>query len=102
MNTAGALAGRTVTAIASGDWHSCAVADGRVACWGWNVYGQLGNNSTTTSTVPFAVDTGGVLAGKAVTAISASAYHTAALAAAVPQPPTGVTATASDGAATVS
>ena len=33
--------------------------------------GGLGNNSTTDSTVPVPVDTGGVLAGKTVTAITA-------------------------------
>ena len=30
-------------------YHTCAVADGRAYCWGYN-YGQLGNNSTTNST----------------------------------------------------
>ena len=42
--------------------------------------GQLGNNSTTDSTVPVAVDTGGVLAGKTVTAISAGVYHSCVVA----------------------
>jgi alpha-tubulin suppressor-like RCC1 family protein len=31
-----------VTSIATGDAHSCAVADGRVYCWGFNEDGQLG------------------------------------------------------------
>ena len=55
VNTDGVLAGKTITAIDSGDAHACAVADGKVYCWGWNAYGQLGNNSTTGSSVPVAV-----------------------------------------------
>jgi alpha-tubulin suppressor-like RCC1 family protein len=80
VNTAGALVGRTVTAISAGFDHSCAVADGRVFCWGWNRYGQLGNDSTTDSSVPVAVNTAGALAGKTVTAISTGAYHSCAVA----------------------
>jgi alpha-tubulin suppressor-like RCC1 family protein len=42
-------------------YHSCAVKTGGSAwCWGWNAYGQLGNNTTTSSSVPVAV-TGGYL-----------------------------------------
>ena len=84
------LAGKTVTAITAGEFHSCAVAEGRASCWGYNYYGQLGNNSTTDASVPVAVNTAGPLAGRTVTAITASGSHTAALAAAMPQPPTGV------------
>ena len=47
----------------------------RAYCWGCNVSGQLGNNSTTDSKVPVAVNTGGVLPDKTVTAISAGALH---------------------------
>ena len=40
--------GRTATAIAAGLYHSCAVLDNAsVKCWGYNVYGQLGIDSTT-------------------------------------------------------
>ena len=38
---------------------------------GLNTYGQLGNNSTTNSSVPVLVDRTGVLAGKTVVAIAA-------------------------------
>jgi E3 ubiquitin-protein ligase HERC3 len=35
--------GRTVTAVAVGDWHACAILDqGTVKCWGSSVYGQVG------------------------------------------------------------
>ena len=102
VDTTGPLAGRTVTAIAAGYWHSCAVADGRASCWGYNGDGQLGNDSTTDSAVPVAVNTGGPLAGKTITAITAGGYHSAVLAAAVPQPPTGVAALPGNGQVSLS
>jgi trimeric autotransporter adhesin len=38
---------RGVTAIASGNEHSCAIANGAVWCWGSNSFGQLGSNGST-------------------------------------------------------
>jgi alpha-tubulin suppressor-like RCC1 family protein len=39
-----------------GDAHACAVkSNGTVWCWGSNAYGQLGNNTSTPSTVPVQV-----------------------------------------------
>lgn len=80
VNTGGVLSGRSVTAISTGGYYTCGVADGRAYCWGQNNYGQLGNGSTTNSTVPVAVYAGGVLSGKTVTGISAGNYHTCAIA----------------------
>ncbi len=60
VDISGVLAGKTVTAIATGDYHSCAVADGKAYCWGGNAFGQLGNNTTTNSTEPVR---GGYLGG---------------------------------------
>ncbi len=83
VNTSGPLHRRMVTAIAVGRLHSCAVADGQAYCWGSNGSGQLGNNSTADyrvySSVPVAVASG-VLAGKTVTAITAGAAHSCAVA----------------------
>ncbi|MCH2109427.1 MAG: RCC1 repeat-containing protein, partial [Polyangiaceae bacterium] len=43
--------------VAGGNYHSCAVLEtGAVNCWGRNTEGQLGNDSTTESTIPVAVD----------------------------------------------
>ena len=65
----------TYTQISSGLDHTCAlVSDGSVKCWGLNDYGQLGNNSTTNSSVPVHVSG---LTG--VTQISTGAHHTCAL-----------------------
>lgn len=61
--------------VAVGGLHSCAVlADQTVQCWGNNEQGQLGNGTTTTSTVPRLV-TGITTA----TAVAAGNNHTCAL-----------------------
>jgi alpha-tubulin suppressor-like RCC1 family protein len=63
-------------AVAGGAYHSVAVqANGSVQAWGDNGQGQLGNGSTTSSTVPVTV-TG--LAGQVVD-VAVGAYHTVAL-----------------------
>ena len=78
--TSTGLAGKTVTAISAGGYHTCAIASGTVYCWGLNTNGQLGNGTTTKSQVPVAVNTSGVLAGKAVTGITVGAFHSCAIA----------------------
>ncbi|MGV3662890.1 MAG: choice-of-anchor D domain-containing protein [Prosthecobacter sp.] len=80
VNTSGVLSGKTVIAVATGREHSLALcSDGTLAAWGGNGYGQLGNNSTTQSSVPVAVNTSGVLAGKMVVAVAAGLSHSVAL-----------------------
>jgi hypothetical protein len=45
-----------VQAIAAHYYHACALLNGGdVQCWGYNAYGQLGNNSTSDSPVPVQV-----------------------------------------------
>jgi len=78
--TIGIFGGPAVTAISSNTSNSCGIANGAAYCWGDNTYGQLGNNSTTASPTPVAVDTSGVLSGKKVTAISGGTDHTCAVA----------------------
>ena len=84
VNSSGVLAGKTVTAIAAGQEHSVAMAsDGAVYTWGFNNFGQLGTGTTGTaesSLVPVAVSASGALAGKSISAIAASNYHSPALA----------------------
>ena len=80
VDMSGVLAGKTITAMACGGYHSFALcADGAVAAWGSGGYGTLGNNSTALSKVPVLVDRTGVLAGKTITAISAGSNHSLAL-----------------------
>lgn len=80
-NTSGVLSGKTIKVLDSGYINTCAVAsDDQAYCWGYNVRGQIGNNSTTQSTVPAAVNTAGVLAGKTVKSIAITLYHTCAIA----------------------
>jgi alpha-tubulin suppressor-like RCC1 family protein len=79
-----ALAGKTVTGIATaGTFFVALSADGTVCTWGRNNFGQLGNNSTTDTLVPVAVNVAGgvsALAGKTVTAVAAGGEHVLALA----------------------
>jgi len=71
------LTGVTVTAIATGFAHTCALTNsGEVKCWGFNNYGQLGDNTITSRHTPVNV-TG--LTGVTMIAIAASYYHTCAL-----------------------
>ncbi|MCX6875987.1 MAG: cadherin-like beta sandwich domain-containing protein [Verrucomicrobia bacterium] len=80
VNQTGVLAGKSVVAIAAGGDSSLALcSDGTVAAWGYNYYGQLGNNSTTNSSVPVPVNQSGMLAGKVVTAVAAGSAHAVAL-----------------------
>jgi alpha-tubulin suppressor-like RCC1 family protein len=65
-----------VAAVAAGDYHTCAApAGGGVKCWGSNLFGQLGDGTTTHRYAP--VDVTG-LSGKAIS-LAAGEYHTCAV-----------------------
>ena len=81
VSTTGVLSGKTIKYVSVTYGHTCAIAsDNNAYCWGLNNYGQLGNNSTTSSSVPVAVSTSGALNGKTVLQIVNSDYITCALA----------------------
>ena len=70
-------AGVSFQSIAAGYAHTCALTTtGQAYCWGWNQYGQLGNNSTANSLTPAAVQ---MPAGVSFQSIAADNYHTCAL-----------------------
>ncbi len=71
----GALAGKTITALSGGGWHSMALsADGKTFTWGYNGYGQFGNGTNNNSSLPLAV-----LQGYTVTSIAAGYLHSLVL-----------------------
>ena len=81
VNTTGVLAGKTIKQISAGSFHTCAIAsDNKAYCWGSGTSGQLGDNLYTNSSIPVAVNTTGVLAGKTIKQISNGSSHTCAIA----------------------
>ncbi|MGO3702061.1 MAG: RCC1 domain-containing protein [Candidatus Saccharimonadales bacterium] len=81
VSMSGVLSGKRIVQIAGGNSHSLALdSDGKVYAWGLNDYGQLGNNSTTSSAVPVAVSAGSELGSKTITQISAGNVHSTAVA----------------------
>ena len=72
----GVLYGKRIDDLFTAQYHSCALAEGKVYCWGYNGTGQLGNGRSGDeehSNVPIEVK--GALAGKTVTSIGGS-YNT--------------------------
>jgi len=68
--------GVTFASITSGRWHTCGLTSaGAAYCWGWNVNGQLGDNTTTDEHVPVAVQQGGVT----FASMAAGGYNTCGL-----------------------
>ncbi len=63
------------TAVAAGDGHSCAIADGGVRCWGANGAGQLGNGTTEASLIPVQA----LPPGSGATAVAAGSSHSCAV-----------------------
>jgi len=80
VTSTGVLSGKTLIAIAGGDFNTCAIDSlGKAYCWGAGVDGELGNGSNTNSLVPVAVTSTGVLSGKTLVAISFAGSHACAL-----------------------
>lgn len=70
------LEGSDIKSIVAGDSHTCVLKnDGKVWCWGYNNYGQLGDGSTEPRYVPSEVRR----LNEPIVAISAGAVHTCAI-----------------------
>jgi alpha-tubulin suppressor-like RCC1 family protein len=74
----GAMGNSGVTAVAAGRFHTCALKDGKVYCWGYNGIGQLGDGTTTQRITP-TLAANGAMGNSGVTAIAAGEEHTCAL-----------------------
>ena len=80
VDMTGVLAGRTITSVKAGTFHSVALdSTGAVSTWGYGVQGAMGTNSNVDELRPVLVDTAGALAGKTVTAINGGRFHSSAL-----------------------
>jgi hypothetical protein len=85
VSVSGVLSGKSLVSIAaaysgsSSDGFTCAVStEGKVYCWGYNAYGQLGDNSTTNRTSPVAVATGAA-SGKVFVDVKVGSDHACGL-----------------------
>ena len=76
-NTCAAIPSPVVTAVSSGWYHTCAIVNGGVQCWGDNTYGQLGDGTKMNRLTP--VQVSGLPSGSGVTAISANLFFTCAI-----------------------
>ena len=75
----GVLAGKTISSIAAGGSHTCAISEGKVFCWGSNVYGSVGSGSVGGQrNTPIAVV--GDVVGKTATNITTGWRHSCAIA----------------------
>jgi alpha-tubulin suppressor-like RCC1 family protein len=73
-------ASHRMSSISAGGQDSCGIESAHAYCWGDNATGELGDGSSTAdSSVPVAVDTSGVLAGKTLTQISVGFQDACAL-----------------------
>ncbi len=75
VQATGLLSGTTAVAVASGGTTCAITTGGAVMCWGYNLYGQIGDNTTVDKTIPVAAN----VLTSGVTAISASANHFCAI-----------------------
>lgn len=79
--TSGVLSGKTIKSMSLGYQHTCAIAsDNQAYCWGYNNYGQVGNNGSSVLYAPAAVTTSGTLSGKSIKKLYAGWDFTCAIA----------------------
>jgi len=78
------LVGKKVAAITSRSATSCAIVEGKGYCWGFNLSGQLGNNTTANTSTPKLIDASGVLKARQLATITTAMTHTVGIAVTTP------------------
>lgn len=74
--TTGVLSGLSISSVSVGEMAVCAQAsNGRAYCWGVAARGERGDGTSTTSNVPTAVSTSGVLNGKTLNSVWSGYWH---------------------------
>ena len=77
VNVSGLGPGSGATDISTGPGHTCAIVNSGVQCWGDNTFGQLGNGTTASSSVP--VQVLGIGPGSGATDVAVGSSHTCAI-----------------------
>jgi prepilin-type N-terminal cleavage/methylation domain-containing protein len=74
---AGVLSGKSIRQISSDYNGGCVIAsDNQVYCWGYNNYGEIGNNTSGNNVlVPTSPTTTGVLSGKTILKVAANSQY---------------------------
>ena len=71
---------KVITSVGAGNYHNLALCgDGTVVAWGLNLSGQLGNNSTTDSSLPVTITASGTLNGRTAVTVAAGSDHSLVL-----------------------
>ena len=80
ISTFGSIVSKTIASITCGQSHTIGLdTTGVIHAWGYNGYGQLGNNSTTNSLIPVQISTFGSIVSKAIKSIACGRFHTIGL-----------------------
>jgi len=77
VDVSGLGSGSGVTAISTSRRHTCAIVNSGVQCWGQNTFGQLGDGTRKSSTVP--VQVLGIGPGSGATDVAVGYSHTCAI-----------------------
>jgi alpha-tubulin suppressor-like RCC1 family protein len=76
IDTTNLSGGETFVSLSLGSGHSCGVTSLKnTFCWGLNSSGQLGDNTTTNSSLPIAVDLSNLAAGEKIILVSLGSSH---------------------------